>query len=484
MTDTLRQPFATEAEHLVLRSQVPIPFERRKNERVSCCIMVKDSTGKQETGKAINLSLGGFCIESPNNLQLGQRQLFQLELTPKYLFVNGEIVNGAGRTGKVKRYGIQFLDDARVMQNTLEPFVFERKIFEERYSFYSKRRLSSVGSVAQGLPGEVPATQRLLDRLEEIARGRRCDVSWMNDVKLAPEIVDLHSLYSEVGRRPLFLWQWAHAACSMTSLGSVADREVVATTKVAAIMLNVLLDDLADKFHEREVFEFCSRLLIGVAQIADWKGAPEWRRYFEVVLGVMNFIRERIQQFPFYETLKEILVFDFEQIFNCMRYALTANSLWQFANLAEFYMYQSHNMNMMINLTIDLMNHRTFDLTELGRIRQIVLEAQKLVRIGNMISTWERELEDGDFSNAVFAYALEKRIISPDQLNKGEWKEIRAAIRGTECEKPFLKDWLVGYDQLIQLYCESDIRSVDISPLVENMPRLLISMHLGSRDHI
>ena len=119
-----------------------------------------------------------------------------------------------------------------------------------------------------------------------------------------------------------------------------------------------------------------------------------------------------------------------------------------------------------------------FDLDEIGALREAVWHAQYMGRIGNLVTTWERELREGDFTSGVFAHAVIHGSLSIGQLSRGDRDTIANAIRVGQHEEHFMRRWQQHRKCLIGL--QRSIHSVDLRPLVEGLERL-ISLHVASR---
>ena len=101
-------------------------------------------------------------------------------------------------------------------------------------------------------------------------------------------------------------------------------------------------------------------------------------------------------------------------------------------------------------------------------------------RIGNLVTTWERELGEGDFSSGVYARALDCGDVTLAQLVAGGPEEIGAAIRRGGHEEFFLGRWQEHRQFLLS--DRARLYSFDVRQLVSGLERL-ICLHLGSRGN-
>src|SRR2546421_8332440 len=148
-----------------------------------------------------------------------------------------------------------------------------------------------------------------------------------------------------------------------------------------------------------------------------------------------------------------------------MRYSHLINSDVALLNLAEHDLYSPHNMHIMVSATVDLMCSPQFDRNELGLLRDAIWHAQFMGRIGNLVTTWERELPDGDYTSGIYARALTTGDITLQMLKDCDVKAIKQAITASDHEAYFLRRWADLRGRLIELMPR--IRSVDIPRLLK-----------------
>lgn len=300
-------------------------------------------------------------------------------------------------------------------------------------------------------------------------------------VEFNPTLSDWIQRYEKCGQRGRFLWQWCAKGVRLTTLPCVEPSLVddVFETKMLSILFGTLIDDIADQEQDREMLESA----INIEQV-DWRSAsicpwdPRRQVYIETIADLWAQVWNRCKQFPRFSTYEHLLRFDNQQILNAMRYALLVNEKPSLLNVIEHDHYQPHNMQIMFMATVDLCASPDFDVAELGRAREIFWHAQRMGRIGNMITTWEREVLDRDFSSGVFAYAIHKGYIEPSQLSSLPAHEIMSILEEAGCQDHFIADW-EGHRTKIQEQVRQ-IRSVDMTPYLEAFERL-IKLHLCSR---
>ena len=131
--------------------------------------------------------------------------------------------------------------------------------------------------------------------------------------------------------------------------------------------------------------------------------------YARFTTSLWETFEERLKCSPCYTEYAPLLAYDHQQILNTMAYSSLVNRYPAVLNLQEHDMYTPHNMQMMSFATMDLMNSPRFDRAELGRLRGIMWHAQNMGRIGNLVSTWQREIRDRDFTSGVFAQRTVRR---------------------------------------------------------------------------
>ena len=96
-----------------------------------------------------------------------------------------------------------------------------------------------------------------------------------------------------------------------------------------------------------------------------------------------------------------------------------------------------------------------------------------MARIGNMVSTWEREIDDGDFSSGVFLEALWQGKLQLADLRTDNEARLVQTIISSDIEGQFLRRWETHRTQVRQL--GRDLSSIDIEDYIERLDQLLES---------
>jgi hypothetical protein len=288
--------------------------------------------------------------------------------------------------------------------------------------------------------------------------------------------------YGKVGKRSPYLWPWCRRAVELTTLPCVPTefRSELCDTKVLGVMLDVMWDDIADQDGNHEFLEKLLSLPVRGREV-DFSGfPPPAQAYADFSCLLWLEIEARARRYPRFAEFEQLFRFDYGQLCNVMRYSHLLNAMPNLLNLTEHDLYTPHNMHIMICSTLDLMCSPGFDVRELGRLREVIWNAQWMGRIGNLVTTWQRELKEGDFTSGVYASAISSGDLSVADLESGDPARIEAAILQGGHEGEFLRRWQAHRRFLLSE--RAFLRSFDVGHLVASLERL-VCLHLGSRGY-
>jgi hypothetical protein len=102
-------------------------------------------------------------------------------------------------------------------------------------------------------------------------------------------------------------------------------------------------------------------------------------------------------------------------------------------------------------------------------------------RIGNLLSTWRREIAQRDFTSGVFVRAVAEGDLSISDLREGDPVRLEAAICDGRHEQYFFRRWKHHRQQLRASLAR--IRSVSMDDLADGHDRFF-QLHLASRGRI
>jgi hypothetical protein len=130
---------------------------------------------------------------------------------------------------------------------------------------------------------------------------------------------------------------------------------------------------------------------------------------------------------------------------------------------------------------LDLMCSPGFPKADVGALRETMWHAQCMGRIGNLLSTWRRELVDRDFTSGVFAHAMTEGDLSLDELEHGDSTRLEKTIRARGHESYFFRKWLEHRER--SHASAQRVRSLDLKSVLDGHDRFF-AMHLGSQGLI
>lgn len=144
------------------------------------------------------------------------------------------------------------------------------------------------------------------------------------------------------------------------------------------------------------------------------------------------------------------------------------------ANLDEMERIDSQNTMLFVYADIDLLHSPTFETGELSSLRRLLWNAQRMARIGNWITTWERELAEEDFSSGVVVSALEGRIVTEQELtafrsnrSADERGAIVERIRDRGVEDALMDRWREAYADARRV--EPHVDTLDVGAFLDGM---------------
>lgn len=298
--------------------------------------------------------------------------------------------------------------------------------------------------------------------------------------QLSPDVLRWVNEYEDFGHRTRYLWQWCLHGLELTTLSSVPEayRQHLCDTKLLAVLFGVLLDDVADRDKDGA---FLQRLVAAVADGGERDFddlPPERRRYADFTCRLWDEYLDRLRGYPRFREFAEVLDYDSRRVVNTMRYAVLVNADVRLMNRVEHDLYTPHNMQMMTFAMVDLMASPGFEISELGRLREAIWHAQCMGRIGNLVSTWERELDERDFSSGVFTRLLDLGCVNIAGLPEADRETIHTAVRSGGIESLFLAEWDQHRRELQAMVRE--VGSVDLTEIITALERL-IRMEFFSR---
>ena len=303
-------------------------------------------------------------------------------------------------------------------------------------------------------------------------------------IKLPKELQKWVIDYEKIGgERDIFIWKWLYIMDNKIVYSKVNKKyhKSLIKTKFLFEMFIILLDDVSEKKGDHRLLDELLCVPSGKKKIKSCRLKKKEEEYLQFTIKVWNEIRCIIKKYPHYKESKDIFNYDVDQLLNSIRYANLLYNNNCLINEEEFWMYLPWSMQIVISYDIDLMCISKFSDDDLRIFREIILLAQKMGRIGNWISTWERELREGDFSSCVFPYALRYNIFTLKELeNKNNINLILAKIKDLEAEKYLLKRWDEYYEEINRISKFSNANFIDIKGIL-NTFEYLIFMHMISR---
>ncbi len=217
------------------------------------------------------------------------------------------------------------------------------------------------------------------------------------------ELVNFYLNYSNIRNERLFR-EFLPKGYRDTTISSVS-KEVfneVILSKLYLGMIITLYDDFADnpKYKNPTLLKEMYLLLEGI----ETTSTNRTNNIYILAKYLLEGLFETVGKLPNGKTLKSLLEFDLRQVFLANRYSELLNDIPGVANINESKHHGPYNMGMVAAGTIDLMGSSRLSKYKIGKSREIFLSAQRYGRICNVLTTFEREMEEGDLTNEIYIY--------------------------------------------------------------------------------
>ncbi len=312
------------------------------------------------------------------------------------------------------------------------------------------------------------------------------EVEEVKKIKLPLEIKKLSNDYEKFGdlNRNEYLWQWIYRGTKIFTGKRIKKkyREPLLKAKVLIFMFDTFLDDIADKakFRKKQLLEEILKVPFYQKYIEFKKLNKTDKERIKFVIRIWREINKTIRRFPRYREFKDVFRYDILQLLNTVRYSYLIQKNRSLLNVTEGWLYFPHSMQVLTNLTLELMCLPEFDVKETGKLRELGWKAQQMSRIGNWVSTWEREIEENDFTSGIFIYALNSGVIKVENLNKQNKSKIINKIKKAKIENKLLKEWEKNYWEIKKI--SKKIKSINVKE-IPNTLKKIIFFHLSSKGY-
>jgi len=298
-----------------------------------------------------------------------------------------------------------------------------------------------------------------------------------SEYQLSETINDFIKEYDTLfGQRDHYIWKslgYVYTNAGVTL--STADKkysENMIDCKMILTLLCTLIDDVAEKNKDKTLLDEMISIFNSNNEKIDVKN--EKTKY---VMKLWKKLIENLEQLPGYNEYIDVFLFDMKQFLNAFEYSYLLNNKQEIINLKEMEIYDCHNMIVYLLNGVDVIASNNLDPQDLPYLRKAFWYAQQMARIGNWISTWKRELVEGDMSSAVIAYAISNDIIKSEDIQIKSHEELINIIEQSDAYEYFMAKWKKNYEKLASL--KDKIKSVDMEQYIHGLENV-IKYHLAT----
>ncbi len=321
-----------------------------------------------------------------------------------------------------------------------------------------------------------PVITKILKSLTPIKIKR--EIEKTKKIKIPMELQKWTKEYDKkIGERDGLTWKrtFRHSGLVNFSIVPKKSQEFLQNTKFFMFMFIILLDDVADRLQNKKLLNEILKIPFEGKYIEFNKLNQKEKEYLKFTARVWKNVDKRIRSCSRYKEFKEMLEYNIRQVLYGRTYGYLINKKPFLINKAECQSYLPASvcsMQILADFTIDFMHSPNLVVEEFGKIREVALRTQEMTRRGNWISGWIREIEEGDFTNGVLAYAVDANIVTLDDLKMKDKTEIINKIRSSGVEKELLKEWEDNYNEINRI--GKKIKKANVGKYLSGIERLLV----------
>jgi hypothetical protein len=221
------------------------------------------------------------------------------------------------------------------------------------------------------------------------------------------------------------IWPWLFTASRNLIIDTVPERskEDLLNTHTIAILLNVMLDEIADLLAEETLLDFALR---AIQQNSNSLPLPacfdNFRAYLSVIKDIWDYVQSKVKILPNYPALAGELDYAFRRYWQHLRNSAKLNCTIKnggkaaHMTLDESLMANGPSMFCLVTGIISLMSIENFFPEKIKEIEEFFMQMECCAVLSNSMTTWRAEVRNRDFTSSVILWALENEIIGDGEL--------------------------------------------------------------------
>lgn len=291
--------------------------------------------------------------------------------------------------------------------------------------------------------------------------------------------------------RPKRLFEWLYNVYSNVYLSSVDKQYVplLADAKTSLCIVDVSVDDACDnidlikKMGGEEFSYSLLDLLYNINSIVNdsyGRRKEELERilqnnessleYYRTTYTTLKDVVQLIRKLGRYEEFKDKFIYGIRNVGSAMEFSFLVNKEDITYPLSYIIDNRSASTMVYVHCILDLMASPHFDKKEVGKTLPLFKMADTVAMLSNTLNTWPREILEKDKSSPVIALGLERGIITFDELQKDNAKEVESKLSPLVGDIEQLTDKVV--ENMRNYINQTNIKSFDVDKFVRDVSKV------------